>query len=72
MLKPGHSEDHGMNPDGGDMKGMTLRNASDRDVESNLAIRMHEDTTVGKSDANRRTWFGRYLEKRYNVFMNKI
>ena len=52
-----------MNPDGGDVKGMTLRNASDRNVESDLAIRMRENTTVGKGYANRSTWFGRYLEE---------
>ena len=63
MLEPGHSEYHGMNPDWGDVKGMALRNASDRDVESDLTIGMYEDTTVGNSDANRRTWFGRYLEE---------
>jgi hypothetical protein len=52
-----------MNADRGDEKGMTLRNASDRNVESDLAIRMRENTTVGKGYANRRTWFGRYLEE---------
>ena len=63
MLKPGHSEDHGMNADRGDEKGMTLRNASDRNVESDLAIRMRENTTVGEGYANRSTWFGRYLKE---------
>ena len=58
MLEPGHPEDHGVNPDGGDLKGDTLRSASDRDVESSLTIRLQE-TTVGEGDRDRRTWFGR-------------
>src|SRR5437762_971415 len=44
-----------MNAKRGDVKGMTLRNASDRNVESDLAIRMRENTTVGEGYANRRT-----------------
>ena len=71
MLEPGHSEDHGMDSDRGDVKSMTLRDTSDRDVESNLTIGL-QDATVGDGDTNRRTWFGGYLEKRYNMFMNKV
>jgi len=57
MLEPRHSEDHRMNSDGCDVKSMALRNATDRDVESDLTIRL-KNTTVGDSDSDRRTWFG--------------
>ena len=62
MLETGHSEDHGVNPDWDDVKSMALRNASDRDVESDLAIGL-QDMTIGDGDSNRRTWFSWYLEK---------
>ena len=45
-----------MNPDGGDVEGMALRNANDCDVESNLIIGMQEYTTIGNGDLDR-TWF---------------
>ena len=47
-----------MDSDRGDVKGEALGNASDRDVESSLTIRLQE-TTVGEGDRDRRTWFGR-------------
>jgi len=40
MLEPGHSENHGMNPDRGDVEGVTLRDAGNREVECDLAIGM--------------------------------
>ena len=52
-----------MNANRGDVKGVMLRNASDRNVESDLAIRMRENTTVGEGYTNRSTWFGRNLEE---------
>jgi len=52
-----------MNSDRSDVKGMALRNASDRDVESDLTIGMNENTTVGEGDTNRRTRFGWYLKE---------
>ena len=38
MLKPRHSENHGVDPYGGDVKSMALGNASDRDIEGDFAI----------------------------------
>jgi len=72
MLEPGHPEDHGVNSDRSDVKGMALRNASDRDIESDLTIRMRENTTVSEGDTDWRTRFGGYLEERYDIFMDKI
>ena len=63
MLKPGHPEDHGVNPDWGNVKDMALGNASDRNVEGNLVIRVHENMIIGEDDANRRTWFGGYSKE---------
>jgi len=56
MLEPGHSEDHGVNSDRGDLESDTLRDAGDRDIESGLTIGV-QDTTVGNRDTDRRTWF---------------
>jgi len=72
MLEPGHPEDHGVNPDRGDVKGVALRNAGNREVKSDLTIRMQENTAVGNGDLDWRTWFGRYVEKRHDIFMDKI
>ena len=72
MLEPGHPEDHGVNSDWSDVKGMALRNASDRDIESDLTIRMRENTTVSEGDTDWRARFGGYLEEGYDIFMDKI
>ena len=57
MLEPGHSEDHGVNSDGGDVESDTLGSASDRDVESDLTIGL-QDTTIDNGDTDRGTRFG--------------
>jgi len=51
---------------------MALRNASDRDVESDLTIRMRENATVSEGDTDWRTRFGGYLEEGYDICMDKI
>jgi len=56
MLEPGHSENHGVNSDGGNLKSDALRDAGDRDVEGSLTIGV-QDTAVGNGDTDRRTWF---------------
>ena len=62
MFKPGHPENHGVNPNRGDVEGNALGNAGNRDVESDLMIGL-QDMTVGNGDSNRRAWFGGYLEE---------
>jgi len=50
MLKPGHSEDHGVNPDRGDIKSVALRDASDREVKGDLTIGVQESAAVGNGN----------------------
>ena len=52
-LKPGHAEDHGMDANGGDKKGVCVWDASDSEVERNLTIRMGEDPSISEADFDR-------------------
>ena len=45
-----------MDSEGCDDEGLSLRDASDREFESDLTIGMGENTTVSEGDFDRRTW----------------
>jgi hypothetical protein len=61
-----------MHANGGDVKGLQVRNAGDGELESNFAIRMRENATICKAYFDRGAGLNNKAQIGNQCFMDKI